>query len=156
VTPDSVAFGPSFSSLDGVTRVHPQAGTDGHRPPASDGLSDSVTQLRRDYEDLQHRLESLPVIEQAKGILIGRFNIDADIAFGILRRWSSHTNVKLREICRLLVDTAAHPPDDPKAVSRTRGDSSALEQLIALLNSGCRPEPFTATGGRPHRKDRST
>ncbi|WP_460809908.1 ANTAR domain-containing protein [Microlunatus endophyticus] len=58
-------------------------------------------------DDLRRWLESMPIIEQAKGILMARYLIDADTAFGVLRRWSSHHNIKIRTICDRLTSAAA-------------------------------------------------
>lgn len=43
----------------------------------------SFAQLVADYQHLQDRLHSQPVIEQAKGVLMGRYRIDADTAFAL-------------------------------------------------------------------------
>ena len=52
---------------------------------------------------LQARLESLPVIEQAKGILIAESGCCAEEAFDILRRGSNRTNVKIRDLAAQIV-----------------------------------------------------
>src|SRR5690349_24939161 len=87
-------------------------GTDGMRPVglAVDGRhagglhSDDLLDV---VDGLERRLASQPVIEQSKGILMGHFGIDADTAFAVLRRWSSQTNVKLRDISQMIVRAAA-------------------------------------------------
>ena len=48
--------------------------------------------------NLQRALQSRAVIDQAKGILMGRHRITADAAFGMLSAQSQATNRKLREI----------------------------------------------------------
>jgi len=68
--------------------------------------------MAQDLADMRQRLATLPVIEQSKGLLMGHYGIDADPAFALRWRWSSHTNLKLRDISRMLVD-AATPPTDP-------------------------------------------
>src|SRR3954451_62575 len=67
--------------------------------------------MAQDLADMRQRLATLPVIEQSKGLLMGHYGIDADTAFALLRRWSSHTNLKLRDISRMLVDAATTPAD---------------------------------------------
>lgn len=80
-------------------------------------------------DGLEYRLATQPVIEQSKGILMGHFGIDPDAAFDVLRRWSSHTNLKVRDISRILVATAAtHPADDPRRASQ------ALIDLITCFD----------------------
>ena len=51
-------------------------------------------------ENLRRKLQTLPVIEQAKGILMGRYGIPADDAFEMLRRCSQDTNTKLHLVAR--------------------------------------------------------
>lgn len=60
-------------------------------------------------EGLQNALDTRTVIGQAQGILIERFEIDADRAFAILRRYSQDGNVRLYDVCRRLVDTLDLP-----------------------------------------------
>lgn len=45
-----------------------------------------------------------PVIEQAKTLLADHYGIGRGDAFAILRRTSSHTNRKIRDVARALVD----------------------------------------------------
>ena len=48
-------------------------------------------------------------IGQAKGILMERYKIDADTAFGVLARTSQDQNIKLAEIARRFVETGHLP-----------------------------------------------
>jgi hypothetical protein len=79
--------------------------------PAGDGPFDQrqTDQLLADLTNLRHKLDTLPVIEQSKGILMGRYSIDADTAFQVLCRWSSHHNIKLHTMAQVLVTAATHP-----------------------------------------------
>lgn len=71
---------------------------------------------RMDEVELRRLVGSLPVIEQAKGILMGYYGVGADRAFTILRRWSSVHHLKVRDLATLLVDHAdTHPPDRASA-----------------------------------------
>jgi hypothetical protein len=104
-------------SVDG----HGPAG-DGHAASAGDGVAASEAEL----DGLRQRLRTLPVVEQSKGLLIGYYGVDADTAFAILRRWSSQTNLKLREISAQLVTAASRPgPNGPRP---------ALHDAIQRLN----------------------
>jgi len=76
--------------------------------------------------DLRRWLGSLPVIEQAKGILMAHYLIDADTAFQVLRRWSSHHNIKIRAISQQLAAAAARPGRSPE-------EHSALAYTLAIL-----------------------
>lgn len=56
----------------------------------------------------QHR----SAIEQAKGALMLRFGIDADVAFGLLRRYSNEHNIKLATLAERIVAGFTAPPPD--------------------------------------------
>jgi GAF domain-containing protein len=78
-----------------------------------------VVLARSIHEDqLAAALEMRAVIGQATGILMERFQLDADVCFNILRRLSQQNNVKLRDIAVRLVETRRLPgrEDVPPAV----------------------------------------
>jgi GAF domain-containing protein len=54
---------------------------------------------------LQRAVETRTVIGQATGILMERFGLDPDAAFGVMRRISQTHNVKLYALARELVET---------------------------------------------------
>jgi GAF domain-containing protein len=60
-------------------------------------------------EGLLNAIESRTVIGQAQGVLMERFEVDADRAFAILRRFSQDGNVKLTDVARHLVETLELP-----------------------------------------------
>ncbi len=78
-------------------------------------------------EGLRLALETRTVIAQAQGLLMERFGIDADRAFSTLRRYSQHHNIRLKEICRLLVETRALPVDVPAVVAPIVTEPEALK-----------------------------
>src|SRR6516225_9552946 len=55
---------------------------------------------------LQARLETMPVIEQAKGIVMGQEGCGPEEAFDLLRRASQQSNVPIRELAVLIVARA--------------------------------------------------
>ena len=59
------------------------------------------------FARLAARLESQPVIEQAKGILIAQVGCTPDEAFSMLRAASQRTNVRVRDLAQDIVDRAA-------------------------------------------------
>jgi GAF domain-containing protein len=70
-------------------------------------------------EGLRDALDTRTVIGQAQGILMERFDVKADRAFSILRRYSQHHNVKLAAVAHTLVTTSmlpanANPPMETK------------------------------------------
>jgi hypothetical protein len=58
------------------------------------------------YARLQARLASMPVIEQAKGILMAQYGWREDQAFEALRRVSQRENVKVRDLAASIVARA--------------------------------------------------
>jgi ANTAR domain len=77
-------------------------------------MHDQPSRLRREmphrsaYLRLVARLETMPVIEQAKGILMAQSGCDQDQAFDLLRRASQRSNVPVRELAAQLVANTAH------------------------------------------------
>ena len=66
----------------------------------------SLEDCEEEVLGLKRKMESLPVIEQAKGILIGAEGCTPDEAFDILRRASQRENVKLRQVAARIVEGA--------------------------------------------------
>ena len=62
------------------------------------------------FARMQARLESLPVIEQAKGILMAQQRCGPEEAFNLLRRASQRANLKLHVLAAQIVDQVAAPP----------------------------------------------
>jgi hypothetical protein len=87
----------------GTTRP-PSDGRDHDRVLAEDWTS-RIDHMHPD--DLRLLAVSLPLIEQAKGILMGHYGCDATTAFAILRRWSSLQDRKLRDVAGALVTEAS-------------------------------------------------
>jgi len=61
------------------------------------------------FARLQARLETLPVIEQAKGIVMAQNRCGPDEAFDLLRRASQRANVKISVLAAHLVEQIASP-----------------------------------------------
>jgi ANTAR domain len=97
-----------------------------------------VAALIAENEGLRQRLASQPVIEQAKGVLMGYYGVTADTAFQLLRRWSQDTNTKLRHIAELLINTTC-----------TAGQGAAPHEVAQqVLASRLHPPQPNST--RPH------
>jgi len=56
------------------------------------------------FSRLQARLETMPVVEQAKGILMAQERCGPDEAFDLLRRASQRANIKLHVLAAQIVD----------------------------------------------------
>lgn len=67
------------------------------------------------FARMQARLESLPVIEQAKGILMAQQRCGPEEAFDLLRRTSQRANVRLHVLAAQIVDHVASPPGEINA-----------------------------------------
>ena len=64
----------------------------------------------RELVQLYRKLQTQPVIEEANGILMGYYGLNADTAFQLLRRWSQHSNIKVRTLAQALVDAVVQQP----------------------------------------------
>lgn len=74
-----------------------------HEGPARhEDLTAMVDQLTR-------AIESRGMIGQAQGIIMARYEVDADAAFELLRRMASTRNVKLRHLAELIAQTRRIP-----------------------------------------------
>lgn len=88
-----------------------------HAAPSDASLGwDRLTEQERrrqleamDPDDLRSMAASQPVIEQAKGVLMGCYGCDAAAAFAILVRLASTRNAKLRDVAALLVEAVTTP-----------------------------------------------
>jgi len=80
---------------------------DGHQH----GTDDHVAGL--DAEAVHRLAVTQPAIEQAKGMLMAYYGIDADAAFDLLSRWSSERHVKVRDLSRMVVERGSTPDPRP-------------------------------------------
>jgi AmiR/NasT family two-component response regulator len=82
---------------------------------ATIGLLQQRAIHRRDAltEQLQTALNSRVLIEQAKGILAERMQLDMASAFDVLRSNARSRNRRLSELAQAIVDGAEHIPPAP-------------------------------------------
>jgi AmiR/NasT family two-component response regulator len=71
-----------------------------------DAKVDELQECQEQLGNLRTKLESLPAIEQAKGILISEEGYSDDEAFDVLRTASMRENRKLRDLAGDLVNKA--------------------------------------------------
>jgi hypothetical protein len=64
------------------------------------------------FARLQAQLATMPVIEQAKGIIMAQQRCGPEEAFDLLRQASQHTNVKVHELAAQIVQAIASSNDD--------------------------------------------
>ena len=72
---------------------------------AADALAAAVllAGAREVSGQMEQAMASRAVIEQAKGVLMGRHSIDETVAFELLRRQSQEQNLKLRTLAAQIV-----------------------------------------------------
>ena len=73
----------------------------------------SLVDCEEELTGLKRKLESLPVIEQAKGMLMAREGCDPDGAFEMLRHASQRENVKVRDIAARIVANSMRGDGEP-------------------------------------------
>lgn len=71
--------------------------------------------------------EHRAVIEQAKGVLMQMYSVDAATAFALLRAFSMNTNTKVRAIATALVDAAS------RNITPTKGRAPSAHDLLDHL-----------------------
>jgi AmiR/NasT family two-component response regulator len=72
--------------------------------PAADGVA-RIAELEVEVEHLRRALLSRDVIGQAKGIMMERFKVTPDEAFGLLVKSSQHRNVRVADLAVELAET---------------------------------------------------
>jgi len=68
-----------------------------------------------EIQDLRAALETRPVIDQAKGMLIGEHGCSPDEAFEMLSHASQRANRKVRDIAKAMVESGQSNEEPPSA-----------------------------------------
>jgi ANTAR domain len=85
--------------------------------------------LQLENMQLQWKLASQPVIEQAKGMLMQAFGLCADDAFEVIKLISQNCNVKVRHVAQRIVDDwICHGP---------RPDYDCAVELLLTVRHDC-------------------
>ena len=92
-SPQPDAFGPDDQAVAHILARH-----------ASVALASA-----RHEESLAQAIDARKLVGQAMGILMERFDMDAERAFAVLKRYSQDTNTKLRDVAQQLIDTRKLP-----------------------------------------------
>ncbi len=94
------------------------------------------------YARLQARLTSMPVIEQAKGIIMAKYGWPEDQAFDALRRASQRENIKVRELAaRIVAQTTSQAPAPRQArpaVTAAHPGGQGLSRQVPAVPGRCR------------------
>jgi AmiR/NasT family two-component response regulator len=75
------------------------------KPEDLQGAIDITTRRFAAYHELMGAFGRRAVIEQAKGVLMGKHAIDGDTAFGMLRTHSQHSGLPLADVAAALVQS---------------------------------------------------
>ncbi|MET7480275.1 ANTAR domain-containing protein [Streptomyces sp. NPDC005648] len=101
--------------ITGVSEVVADLGSDARPaapPPSEEGLhasgaaverAEQVDHLQEEVRQLHQAIESRPVIDQARGIIMAVEACGAEDAWAILREASQHTNMKLKTVATAVV-----------------------------------------------------
>ena len=92
-SPDPDAFAPDDEAVAHILARH-----------ASVALASA-----RHEQTMGQAVDARKLVGQAMGILMERFDIDADRAFAVLKRYSQDNNTKLRDVAQQLIDTRKLP-----------------------------------------------
>jgi hypothetical protein len=87
---------------------------------------------------LQAQLKSMPVIEQAKGIIMAQSGWPEDQAFDALRRASQRENMKLRDLAAKIVAKTVHSAPVGAHPGPARTVRPVGEELASTCRSGYR------------------
>jgi hypothetical protein len=84
------------------------------------GHEHRIAELEHEVATLRHALDSRTTIAVATGLLAERYGCSSSRAWALLTRVSSHTNVKVRDVARVLVAQAdgVLEPDDAQVLVR--------------------------------------
>ena len=84
-----------------------------------------IERLEKELSELHAALVTRSQIGEAKGILMERFALTSDQAFAILKRLSSHENVRVSDIAAELVRTRELPDHERRRTGRPPTSASA-------------------------------
>jgi ANTAR domain len=119
-----------------------------HRRRSSPAGRDLMQQS--EYARLLARLESMPVIEQAKGIIMAQSHCGEAQAFDLLRRASQRSNVPVRELAAQIVAKTAQVSPKPSS----KGRQHPVRTSGTTLRSSRQRPPLLAAFGRTEQSTR--
>lgn len=93
--------------------------------PANGDPAAELEELRSEVVGLRRALQTQGVIEQAKGMLMMRFGLDADAAFALLVRLSQDHNRKVVAISAVIIDLG-------RASTQLAASIEDLEQAVVV------------------------
>ena len=98
---------------------------------------------------LEHKMASLPEIEQAKGALMLTYGLTADAAFELLRFHSMNRNVKIRSLAATIAGLLPNVPTTTAATAR-------FDRILAQAAHAWHTSLPTTAGGGPGSEEERT
>ena len=107
--------------------------------PATDPRSGSPRSLL-DHRPVRRAVNHRALVEQAKGILILLYRIDAEQAFDVLRDWARHTDSTVMTVAHILVHAVCMEDDSREWNAAVRDH---VEAAVGRLDGIRQPLPLT-------------
>ena len=95
----------------------------------------SLEDLQARVDQLERALASHAVVDQARGCLMSLHRIDADAAWALLVRVSSHQNIKVRTLAEAVLSLVS----SPGPVATDEASSVAVRYLLPRTWGGSPP-----------------
>jgi len=102
------------------------------------------------FARLQARLDTMPVIEQAKGVLMAQNRCGPEEAFDLLRRASQRANVKVNVLAAQIVELVASPEPRPTESFPRRAPDGAARKTTQGVRSSGRPGTHSVSRSQDH------
>ncbi|MER5537666.1 ANTAR domain-containing protein [Streptomyces mirabilis] len=115
-------------------------------PVEEDGLSEDVEEdLRIEISQLKRAMQTRPVIDLARGVLMASFGLNAEDAWSVLVEASQRTNTKLHHLAQELVGAVN---DAPLSDRLQQGISAAVTETLNPLSLNHRRHDWTSPSSR--------
>ncbi len=88
-------------------------------------LEVQLSVLTAEVEGLRRALDTRPLIDLAKGMVMHRYSCSDEAAFALLRRFSQEHNVKIRDLATAVVARV-----DGEAYGQVSADAAAVATLL--------------------------
>ncbi|MGW1506753.1 ANTAR domain-containing protein [Streptomyces mirabilis] len=123
-------------------------------PAEEDGLPrDAEEDLRIEISQLKRAMQTRPVIDLARGVLMASYGLNAEDAWSVLVEASQRTNTKLHHLARELVGAVN---DAPLSDRLQQGISAAVTETLNPLSPNHRRHDWTFPTSRPAPPDVGT
>ncbi|MFD8932409.1 ANTAR domain-containing protein [Streptomyces mirabilis] len=119
-------------------------------PAEEDGLpKDAEEDLRTEISQLKRAMQTRPVIDLARGVLMASFGLNAEDAWSVLVKASQHTNTKLHHLAQELVGAVNGAPLSDRL---QQGISAAVTETLNPLSPNHRRHDGTSPPADPRHR----